>query len=159
MLPLEPDEVLDELGELLELELLEDEELDELELEDELLLLELLEDDELDDELLLELLEEDELLLLAACDCAMVVDNDTDRGLNCMAEARLIFSSSDLVLPCPFPSEISVTFRIKPPDFDSPGGFLFPAFLATEDLPFFAIALPGFRDSSTYCAMLASCLQ
>jgi hypothetical protein len=47
----------------------------------------LLELDELDELLELEPLEEDELLLLAACDCAMIVDNDTDRGLNCMAEA------------------------------------------------------------------------
>ena len=108
---LEELELLDELEEellLLLLDELDDErllELDEellfeLELEDELL--ELLLELELDDELL-ELLDDDELLLLAACDCAIIVDKDTDRGLNCMAPGRLDASSN---------------FPTNPPDFD-----------------------------------------
>ena len=101
---LEELELLDELEEellLLLLDELDDERLLELELEDELL--ELLLELELDDELL-ELLDDDELLLLAACDCAIIVDKDTDRGLNCMAPGRLDASSN---------------FPTNPPDFDS----------------------------------------
>lgn len=108
-----------------------------LELDDELLELELelLDLDELD-ELLLELddelleLEDEELLLLDACVCAMTVDNDCARGLNCIDCVRLMGSSKiapifrtglgyfasfrNELLPVSLASDCFLRFVIKP---------------------------------------------